>query len=221
MSFIYLHNSLVKKYSLRPMKRILRQYARGSLIDIGCGERPFYDLLKGRISNYVGVDHQETPHDINCADIISSAYNIPVDNESFDTILISQVIEHLEEPNEAFNEMYRIIRKGGKVILSWPFLYPMHEEPRDFYRYTPYTIEYIANKTGFKVIQIAPVSGFFITFFSFLSIFIGHKSLILYIILYPFLLIFKYLCIGLEFIDRNKKGKSRWTWNYLAVLEKL
>ncbi len=69
--------------------------------------------------------------------MLATAYEIPLEDGSFDTVLMTEVLEHLEEPARGLAEAGRLLRPGGKLILTTPFMWPLHEEPRDFFRYSP------------------------------------------------------------------------------------
>ena len=138
---------------------VASKHATGRLVDVGCGQKPYAELLSAFVTEHVGVDHPESPHSLEAADVLSSAYQIPLESGSFDTALLSEVIEHLEDPTAALAEVRRLLRPGGKVILSAPFMWVLHEEPRDFYRYTPNGLRLILTDAGFEQITIWPISG--------------------------------------------------------------
>jgi len=75
-------------------------------------------------------------------DLFGTAYNIPVDDNYFDTALCTAVLEHLEETSDVTKETHRVLKAGGYAIYTVPFFWHLHEEPRDFYRYTKYGLKY-------------------------------------------------------------------------------
>jgi SAM-dependent methyltransferase len=220
MIFNPLHYNLIEKYHKNPVKEEIVRYAKGRVLDLGCGDRPFHPFIKDQIDEYIAVDHPDTPHSKEHIDYFASAYELPFEEDYFDTVLLTQVIEHLEDPKAGLLEIHRVLKNKGVLILSWPFLYPIHEAPRDFFRYTKYGMDHLSEKSGFRIKKITPVSGFWITYFSFLSIYILRKSKLIYYFLFPLLFLFKYICILLEMIDKNENSKAAWTWNYYAILEK-
>jgi ubiquinone/menaquinone biosynthesis C-methylase UbiE len=121
-------------------------------------------MTKGFVKEHIGVDHVETQHDHTSVDIFASAYDTTLLDASADTVLCTAVLEHLEWPQDAIREMYRILKPGGYVILTAPLFWHLHEEPRDFYRYTKYGLEYLFTREGFLVKEILPLSGFIVTF---------------------------------------------------------
>lgn len=213
-----LHTSLVKRYIHDPVKKEIVKRAKGCVLDVGCGEKPFINCIKDKIKNYIGIDHIGTKHSMKYIDIFAVANNLPFKKEVFDMILLTQVIEHLEDPQIVLFEINRVLKQNGVLIMSWPFLYPLHEAPRDFFRYTEYGMKHLATQAGFIVEAFVPVSGFWITYFSFLSIYIYSKLKRFYLIFLPILFIFKEMCIFLDRLDL--KSKSKWTWNFYAVLTK-
>ncbi len=216
--FKSLHISFVDKYIINLVKNEILKYGKGNVIDIGCGEKPFYSAINNYVDLYIGLDHPNSVHATEFVDVFALADNLPFVPNKFDLALVTQVIEHVEEPAIVIGEIKKILKQNGILIISFPFLYPVHEAPRDFYRYTEFGIKYLAEKAGFVVEKIEPVSGFWITFFSFLSIYISRKSNLIYICLLPLLLLLKYLCILFEKLD--KKSKYQWSWNYFSVLRK-
>lgn len=68
---------------------------------------------------------------------------LPFKKESIDVILCSAVLEHIPEPHEAVNEMYRVLKCGGSLLGYVPFLYPYHASPSDYYRFTEEGIKFL------------------------------------------------------------------------------
>ena len=133
--------------------------ATGRLLDIGCGEKPYKQLFAPFVAEHVGVDHPESPHALTSVDVLATAYEISLDSGTFDTALMSELLEHLEEPQRALAEAFRLLKPNGVPILTTPFIWVIHEEPRDFYRYTPFALEYLLKRVGFEHIEVSPVGG--------------------------------------------------------------
>jgi len=193
-----LHRSLVEKYNIRPIRDEIIRYCKGKVLDVGCGEKPFYRYIKSNVQEYIGMDHPDTPHDKKLIDVFGSADNIPFQDNYFDAVILTQVIEHVEEPIKSLDEIYRVLKPDGYLMLAWPFLFPIHEAPRDFFRYTYYGMKYMAERSGFTVVKIIPSSGFGITLFGFISFYIMHKSVIIYMLFYLPLFLLKIACILLN-----------------------
>ena len=212
-------NRLVNGIMDRELERRLAAHARGRLIDIGCGEKPYATIVGRYVVEHVGVDHATTQHDLRRADVVGSAYELPVADGSFDTALCTAVLEHLEEPESAIRECYRVLAPGGVAIYTAPLFWHLHEEPRDFYRFTKYGLKHLFEKAGFQIIEITPLSGFWVTWGQMLAYYVARANrgplrrthlvdaVTLSIQAWAFLL---------DRLDRPE----RWTWMYLVVARK-
>lgn len=158
------HNWLTHFYMVNFLTDAAETHARGLLADIGCGRKPWQIIFKPFVSQHLGIDMQNTLHGTDEVDIIGSAYETGLSDGQVDTVLCTEVLEHLEEPQAAVNEMHRILAPGGVVILTVPFFWHLHEEPRDFYRYTSFGLQYLFEKGGFEIVEIRPLTGFIVTF---------------------------------------------------------
>lgn len=138
----------------------LPRYAKGRLIDLGCGSVPLYEAYRTHITDAVCVDWPNSKHRNEHSDIEHDLTRpLPFRDGEFDTLIASDVLEHLPEPEKFWREMYRIAAHGGTVIMNVPFYYPLHEEPHDYYRYTEHALRRFAGGTGFRVLLLKPVGG--------------------------------------------------------------
>lgn len=153
------YNRLAKHQLAQAIATAGDRYARGRLIDIGCGEKPYLDLLAPRVTEHVGVDHPDSPHALDHVDVLGTATAIPLPDQSFDTAILSELLEHLEEPVAALRETHRLLRPGGHAIITTPFIWVLHEEPRDFFRYSPHGLRWLLETAGFEVVEITPIGG--------------------------------------------------------------
>lgn len=155
--------------TIRELYRIAGTYLRGTLADIGCGKKPYAPLLQTLVDRHIGIDHPGSSHGFGSVDVVGTAYHTGLTDSSCDSVLCTAVLEHLEEPEQAAREAYRILKPGGFAIYGIPFIWPIHEKPRDFYRYSRYGITHLFEKAGFRIISIRPLAGYFVTLAHFLT----------------------------------------------------
>jgi len=201
------------------LKSCASVYLKGSLIDIGCGIKPYKELLSPYVTEHVGVDHDGTIHNKKNIDLFGTAYKIPDDDESFDSAICTAVLEHLEEPESALRECFRVLKPDGYAIYSVPFIWHLHEEPRDFYRYSKYGLKYLFEKTGFEIIECKALSGFWVTFgqlFVYNIYRLNRGPLRWLHIIDAVGLFIQALSYGLDKIDKSEQ----WTWMYMVVAKK-
>lgn len=153
------HNWLIYDVSDRWLEKC-QPHLRGHLYDLGCGEMPYKDWLLNHASQYTGVDWGGTLHKLKADIVADLSEPLPIDSEVADTVFSLSVIEHLREPQIFLNEAYRILKRGGAMVLQVPFMWGVHEAPHDYYRYTQYGLRYMFEKAGFTQIDVYPQTGF-------------------------------------------------------------
>jgi SAM-dependent methyltransferase len=147
--------------------------AHGRLLDVGCGTKPYEDIFKPFVTEYIGVEYTEafeTTHasqNSSKVDVFYSGDRLPFDDASFDTALSVQVLEHTPTPGALSAEIGRILRDHGTALIMAPFSFRLHEEPNDFFRYTPHGLTTLLNAAELDVTKIIPMGGLWSV--------IGHK----------------------------------------------
>jgi ubiquinone/menaquinone biosynthesis C-methylase UbiE len=210
-------DQMVRKLGAHAIRSAAEKFLRGVTLDIGCGTKAKEQLVGDLVEKYVGLDHPDSLHDQSKVDIVASAYDIPGPEQQFDSILCTAVLEHLEEPEAALREAWRVLKPGGYAIYTIPFFWHLHEEPRDFYRYSRYGIEHLFRKAGFTELEIIPLSGFWVTFGSAWSYYLQNfrKGLFRYPV--DLLVVFNNLiCPRLDRLVRD----VRFSWLHLVVARK-
>jgi len=211
-------NWLVHRILERHLARVARAYARGRLLDVGCGEKPYRILFAPFVTEHVGLDHVDTQHARDAIDLYGYANAIPTESMKFDTVLATAMLEHVEEPACALAEMHRVLRPGGVVILTAPLFWHVHEAPRDFYRFTSYGLRYLFEKAGFTISELTPLSGFVVTFAQELVYFV-HDTLPRW--LYPVLgRALGTLIQATAYVFVPLDRSTHFTWMYLVVARK-
>src|SRR5687768_10846049 len=120
------------------MDALIARHARGVVLDAGAGRLAHRTALTGnpRVTRYVSIDYGASHGELSAvADLLSG---LPFPDEAFDTVVCSQVLEHVPEPQAALAEITRVLAPGGTLLLSAPHLTFVHGAPEDYYRYTPY-----------------------------------------------------------------------------------
>jgi SAM-dependent methyltransferase len=136
--------------------------AGARVLDAGAGDAPYRELFAH--CEYVTADWEHSPHGLAASsDIVGSLEALAVEDASFDAALNTQVLEHLAEPVEVLRELHRVLRPGGRLYLTVPLVGELHEEPYDFFRYTPHGLRHLLSKAGFEVETITPRNGYFTT----------------------------------------------------------
>jgi SAM-dependent methyltransferase len=207
-------------YIFQPERILLRQqvikyskYITGKTLDIGSGEGGRYKGLFP-CSEYLTMD-VKAGEGIN---IVGRAESIPVPDHSIDSIVCTQVLEHLNKPFESVAEMYRIIKKGGHVLLTAPQINELHEEPNDFFRYTKFGLISMFEERGFETIVYEQRGGFFTTRGQMLIRFLIdrfqlYKNSLSGKILGKIILVYGKFMMWLDTIDRseaNRKNTLGW-----------
>lgn len=135
----------------------IHNYARGSLLDVGCGKAPLYGAYRPRVDTITCIDWGDSPH-------LDIEHNLsrtpwPLEDASFDTLLATDVLEHLPYPDSFFAEARRLLRPGGRLILGVPFMYWIHEGPHDYQRYTEHRLRLFCDDHELRVMTCEPYGG--------------------------------------------------------------
>lgn len=128
-------------------------------MDLGCGLRPYEPYFpKG---SYVGLDVETSGRDesLKTPDYVYDGEIFPFDDDSFAGLLGTEVFEHVPNPQTLIAEAFRVIKPGGGIILSTPFVWREHEVPYDFFRYTSYGMIELLTQQGFVVEKVVKTTG--------------------------------------------------------------
>lgn len=146
--------------ALAATEQAIADHARGHLADMGCGKVPFYGLYRDRVSHVTCIDWPQSPHEISHIDVAADLNTrLGIADAQFDTILSSSVLEHIWDHSTFWDEAVRTLRPGGKIILIVPFLYWLHEEPHDYFRWTRHALQRACEERELTVRELAPYGG--------------------------------------------------------------
>ncbi len=202
------------------------------LYDVGCGAKPFAAMLKGKVKSHIGVDIADGFYDPSTIDLVGSAYSIPVEDGTADAVVLSEVLEHLERPRDAIKDAARALREDGLLFLSFPFFYPVHAEPYDFFRYTEYGIKGMLAERNFEILELGRIGGFWYSAGFFAGVYLQHfdRGIFAKTYLVKFIMaIVQYACLGLHNLEGLalkaahkdvQQFRMNWTVNYSLVAKK-
>jgi ubiquinone/menaquinone biosynthesis C-methylase UbiE len=154
--------------SLHRAVRAMSGLASGRLLDVGVGERP-YAAYFAHVDRYVGIEYPPAIVDKEPlfwdvvagrlhgrVDVFGDGARLPFADASFDTVMATEVLEHLPDPRIALREMVRVLRPGGVALVTVPFTEPLHFLPQDYWRFTPSGLRRLAHEAGLVVERIDP-----------------------------------------------------------------
>lgn len=146
-------------------------------LDVGCGDRPYEHLFSG--GSYTGIDIKESGRilGIKRPDLFYDGKIIPFEENTFDLIISTQVLEHVPDPLGMLKEMARVCKPGGGVLISVPFVYPEHEEPFDYFRFTRFGIADLLAKAGLKTETMVRDSSAVETIAILINVYLLHNLL--------------------------------------------
>jgi SAM-dependent methyltransferase len=153
----------VRRPILDFMMKVASAIAPGKLVlDVGAGDAPYRELFVH--THYLTNDWEESVHaGARGADIVGSAAAISAESSTFDLVLCTEVLEHVPAPDEVLRECSRILRPGGRLALTVPLAWQLHELPHDYYRYTAAGIEHLLTQAGLVEIEVRPRNDAFTT----------------------------------------------------------
>ncbi|MBI2624112.1 class I SAM-dependent methyltransferase [Candidatus Parcubacteria bacterium] len=141
---------LTNKMTRERLARFIERYATDAkTLDIGCGGAPYAKFFPNR----VGFDHVAGPG----VDVVGDAHALPFTDGTFERILCTEVLEHLVDPPKAIAEMRRVLRPGGMLVLTTRFVFPLHDEPHDYWRFTRYGLEYLCR--DWEIVELVEEVG--------------------------------------------------------------
>lgn len=113
-----------------------------SILNVGSGGEIAYKINKVLSQNNISVKitSLDISEDRN-PDIVGDVCDMSFPDNNFDSVFLMEVLEHVHDPNKAIREIYRVLKPGGTLVFSVPFIFPIHDRPHDYFRYTKYGLE--------------------------------------------------------------------------------
>jgi len=223
---------LCRHYIRKSIQDMLGAYNfRGSLLDIGCGQKPYRNLF-AHVSEYKGIDFkdfsvnrdfEQSGPDFFFDENYKTTSTLSFDSASFDNTIAFQVLEHHPVPEKLVDEMIRVTRSGGYILLTAPFLGGIHEEPHDYQRYTIYGLKKLFENKQAQILQIkssgSVMSTIVCLFNEYVNILAGRGGLsyLIALALYPLDMLLQYASLAVDkFIT-----SEHILFNYTVLAQKI
>lgn len=140
-----------------------KHHLSGRMMDFGCGSMPYKSLFT--VDEYIGVDFDNAghPHETEIIDVFYNGKKIPFADNYFDSVLATEVIEHIFNIDELLLELNRVMKPNAKILITCPFVWDEHEIPYDYARYTHFSLKYLLEKAGFEIVLMDKAGNYVIT----------------------------------------------------------
>jgi len=155
-AFYVIRNSLLR--SISELKPLLH----GNVVDLACGVMPYKEyLMNPFIDQYIGIDLEPTQyHNRIKPDLYWDGKNIPQEDSSCDFIIATEFLEHYFDTDHILKEIKRVLKDGGIFFFTVPNLWPIHEAPYDYHRFTPFSLTEHFKSVHFKKWELKPLGGY-------------------------------------------------------------
>ena len=150
-------------------------FLTGRILDFGCGSKPYKSLFN--FSEYIGLDFDNPghPHDNEEIDIYYDGKRIPLEDNSIDAVLCSEVFEHVFNLPHILNELNRVMKPGAHILITCPFVWKEHEEPFDYARYTLFALDELLTKHNFEKVVLEKGGNFAVAVAQLFNLFLFDK----------------------------------------------
>ena len=167
---VWRFNWLVHHKIIRALERA-RPFIGGTLLDVGCGTKPFARVIEGKLERYWGADlpgsrfigggagHGVSGPRAHGPDVFARGEALPFRDGCFDTVLGLSMLTCMPEPLRFLAEAHRLLRPGGVLALEFTQMAPLHDEPHDYLRFTRLGAEWLLERAGFEPVEFIPIGG--------------------------------------------------------------
>lgn len=188
---------MFQKITRKHLEQFLARHASKALtLDIGSGGSSYGRFFPNRIS--IDIDPKRSP------DVVGDAHDLPFSDEEFEMILCTEVLEHIKDPRRAITEMKRVLKSDGVLVLTTRFVYPIHDSPNDYWRFTKYGLEELFKE--WEMIEFVSETEVFSTIAVLLQRIAFQTTLRLNKLTKLNLFIFAYIFNHLNFLVKNEYG---------------
>lgn len=141
---------------------LITEHITGDMMDLGCGPVPYHELYAQRTTSSTCVDWSGSMHGLDLLDVqvdLNASGPLPFPDGRFDSVLMSDMIVHITRPWLLMAEVNRVLKPGGKVVLTSPFIYWMGEYPHEYYHPSEFALRHLAENAGFEVLVMQTYGG--------------------------------------------------------------
>lgn len=211
----------MRKFTRLKLDKFLAEYKTDErVLDIGSGGSSYDRFFPNRLT--ADIDPKRNP------EVLADVHNLPFGDKEFKHILFTEVLEHVKNPFVVESELHRVLEDGGRLILTTRFVYPIHDSPHDYFRYTKYGLTSLFDKSRWNVVELREESQVFSALAILLQRVIfqtslrGGKFTKLFVYLLSELFWRLDFLVVKEFgdIKRETKDESLFSTGYYLVLEK-
>lgn len=182
----------------------------GVLLEIGSGTQ---HIIYNDSAKVVRVDIKEA----DSIDVVADAHDLPFEDDSYDAVIAKEVLEHLYHPHVAIDEVFRVLKPGGKFIASTCFYWPIHAAPIDYFRFTQFGLEKLLEK--YTEVRIVPKNGVMGMIGIHLVRLAGSTRLLI-TLLYPLIILLAFTFIKIDkLLDHSSKLKCVTSGYYIVAIK--
>ncbi len=147
---VFVNPFFIARRGLAGAVREFAHLVHGRLLDVGCGTKPYERFF--HVDEYVGLDIESARSRASAAaDQYYDGHQFPFGDAAFDAVLCNQVLEHVFNPDEFVGEIHRVLKPGGRMVLTVPFVWDEHEQPFDYARYSSFGLRALVEQHGFAI----------------------------------------------------------------------
>jgi ubiquinone/menaquinone biosynthesis C-methylase UbiE len=178
LDLYYVRSSLFRSVELTIPK------FKGKILDVGCGIMPYREVILNRnksVTSYIGLDFEDSiypEYALGKPDLFWKGDVIPMEDNSVETVIATELFEHCPEPERVMKEILRVLKPGGMVFFTVPFLFYLHLVPHDEYRYTPYSLSRHLSNAGFSNIELRSLGGWDASLAQMLAMWLQYRPLL-------------------------------------------
>lgn len=139
---------------------VIPRFAGGRLLDLGCGSAPLFGAYRGHVREVLCIDWPSSVHSCPHVDVACDlSAGLPLAAACVQTVVLSDVLEHIRHPERLMGEVARVLVPGGHLLMNVPFLYGLHERPHDYFRFSVYALKCMIADAGLELVEVRALGG--------------------------------------------------------------